>query len=972
MALALAEVETETNYADTLKGLSEFIFTSKYARYLEDEQRRETWHEAVARVEAMHLDKFSYLDKHYLDEIRGAFDLVRDKRVMPSMRSMQFGGKAVEAHNARIYNCLAEETRFITSHGVKSFMDFDDGDKVRVLGHSGKWRDAIVRNYGAGELHPIEIIKGKNSKIVWATDDHRWMKRDSSITEGVSVGDQLYGSQDIFSEFSWEDASWDEKLYWVYGLVYGDGTRIKNSNGDVVGSMIRLCGADKKYASRFEELGFKTSTSHSLNGDFMAYTGSYAKQSPDPMIDGPELIRAFVRGYLDADGEKSDGRSKNKFLTIQSSEIDHIDFIRNVFPVAGIYIVSEKDLTGEETNYGVRPYTIKFRITNCISNTGKFIPGSSYRVSNIGQDVRREDVWCLEVEEDQTFVLENGLVTGNCAVRHIDSIRSFSEIFYLLLCGNGVGFGLTKKYMDRLPNLVGPEDKTGIVVTYVVEDSIEGWADSIEALLNCYFVNTAYSGRKIIFDYSRIRPEGAPLKTGGGKAPGYMGLKKAHILIKEILDRIIEVGNQIRMLAINAYDIVMHVADAVLSGGIRRSATAALFDKDEDDMIMAKSGDWQHENPQRARSNNSVVLIRDTLTDEEFLEVAERTKEWGEPGFVFADNEDILYNPCFEIAFMPVTEDGVCGVQFCNLTSINGALVNTAADFAEAAQAAALIGTLQASYTDFPYLSHVAKKLTEEESLLGVSITAMMENPDVLLDPYTQIQVADVAVRTNEKWAAIIDIPCAARVTALKPEGSGSLAVGTVSSGIHGAEDHWMLRLVQCNKKDNVYQFFKQYNPHMCEPSVWSANGTDDVIIWPVRVPDHAIVKGDLTALEHLGMIKSTQENWVNTGTTQHNKKPITHNVSCTVIVKPEEWDETLRYIYDNKHSFAAVSLFPHSGDKKYPQAPNQSVKTEEEFEYFDSLMHSYIPVDYTYMVERVDGTSLAQELSCAGGQCEL
>ena len=329
-------LERRGEFKDTLEEVANYIFTSKYARYNKDAGRRENWDEAVGRVEAMHLRKFDNLPSDVTDEIRWAFDMVRDKRSLPSMRAMQFGGPAVEAHNARIYNCLGVETRFITSSGVKSFEDFEDGDVIKVLGHSGKWRSAVVRNYGIGTLIPHYVSKGKNSSVVWATEDHRWMQRGGEITEGVKEGDQLHGSQDIFSEFDWDGASWDEKIYWCYGLVYGDGTRLKDRGGNYVGSMIRLCGADKKFAARFEEVGFKTSSSQSLDGDFMAYTGSYLKTAPDPSIDAPNLIRAFVRGYLDADGEKSDGRSDNKFLTIQSSEGDHIEFIRNVFPVAGV------------------------------------------------------------------------------------------------------------------------------------------------------------------------------------------------------------------------------------------------------------------------------------------------------------------------------------------------------------------------------------------------------------------------------------------------------------------------------------------------------------------------------------------------------------------------------------------------------------------------------------------------------------
>ena len=560
----------------------------------------------------------------------------------------------------------------------------------------------------------------------------------------------------------------------------------------------------------------------------------------------------------------------------------------------------------------------------------------------------------------------------NCAVMHVDSIRSFSEAFYLLLCGCGVGFGLSDKYLGRLPNLVGPEDKTGIVMTYVVEDSIEGWSDSIEALLNTYFVDTAYAGRKIVFDYSRVRPAGSKLVTGGGKAPGHEGLKAAHIKIKALLDRIIEEEGIGRLRTIDAYDILMHTADAVLSGGIRRSATSVVFQKDDELMMNAKTGDWFDENPQRGRSNNSVLLIRETTTVEELADIIQKTREWGEPGFVFGENEDVLYNPCFEIAFIPVTEDGICGVQFCNLSTVNGARITTEQDFYEAVEAATIIGTLQASYTDFKYLSHVAKYLTEKEALLGVSITAMMDNPEILFNKKIQRKAAKLAKKVNKKWAKILGINRAARITAIKPEGTSTLAVGSMASGIHAAHAYIMFRRIQANIFDNVYQFFKSYNPLACEPSLWSANNTDDVITFPVVVPKSAIVKGDLTALEHLDMIRSTQQNWVIPGTTKVNTKPIHHNVSCTVIVDEHEWDLVRDYLFEYREDFTAVSLIPKSGDKDYAQAPNEAVTTEEDVEKFKNLMDSWLSPDYSYLRESEDGTSLLEAAACAGGKCDL
>lgn len=617
----------------------------------------------------------------------------------------------------------------------------------------------------------------------------------------------------------------------------------------------------------------------------------------------------------------------------------------------------------------------------------------------------------------------------NCGVRHIDSIRSFSEIFFLLMCGVGVGFGVSKKALARLPDLVEKSDRTGTVITYVVEDSMEGWADSVEALLSCYLKNTAYTGRKIVFDYSRIRPKGSPIKTGGGKAPGHEGLKQSLKRIKALLDHIIEDLGQTRLLSINAYDIVMHMADAVLSGGVRRSATIAIFPQDDELMLNAKTNfkvirtigfesyqnkkgetmwegrvtvdpayggiegqkyevtltdfeykqmlckdkviNWHHIEPQRARSNNSVLLMRDKVTLEFFNDIIHKIQQYGEPGFIFADNEWFLVNPCAEVGFIPITLDHICGVQFCNLVSTNGRHIDTLQKFKDYVKAATIIGTLQAGYTDFKYLSNTSKQLTEEEALLGVSITGVMDNPDILLDPKNQAEVAQLSVKVNADWAKKINIKPAARITLVKPEGTTSLMLGT-ASGIHAHHAREYFRRIQCNKEDNVYKHFRSYNEHAIEPSAWSATKTDDVITFPLTVSDKAYVKNDLNAIQHLKHILSTQKNWVLNGETEHNHKKIHHNVSCTIIVDTSEWDDVVKYIYQHREFFTAVSFIPKCGDKIYKQAPNEAITTSEDKVKFQYLKDNWKRVDYTKMSEEKDSTELQKEVACSGGTCEL
>jgi ribonucleoside-diphosphate reductase alpha chain len=378
-----------------------------------------------------------------------------------------------------------------------------------------------------------------------------------------------------------------------------------------------------------------------------------------------------------------------------------------------------------------------------------------------------------------------------------------------------------------------------------------------------------------------------------------------------------------------------------------------------------------HIHPQRARSNNSVLLLRKFTSLNKFTEVIEFSKQFGEPGFVLADHEDTLFNPCFEVGFIPVTPDGVCGVQFCNLTTMNGRKITTPELFMKAVKYYTIIGTLQAGYTDFPYLSKAAKFLTEEEALLGCSITGMFDNPQILLNEDLQRQAAKIVVDTNKIWAEKIGVNQAARTTLIKPEGTTSLAFGT-ASGIHPHHSKRYFRRIQCNKLDPVYTWFKEINPHACEESIWSANKTDDIITFPIQISDTAKTKDQLNAIEHLEIIKSTQQNWVIPGITEANKKPLSHNVSCTVIVAEDEWKSVISYVYNNKEFFAAISFIPKIGDKLYKQAPNEAIIDIDDERRWNALLNDWKEVDYTQLIETTDNTALSSEASCAGGKCEI
>lgn len=514
----------------------------------------------------------------------------------------------------------------------------------------------------------------------------------------------------------------------------------------------------------------------------------------------------------------------------------------------------------------------------------------------------------------------------NCLTSYIDRANFFGECMYWLLSGCGVGFSVQTKHIQKTP-ILNPLDKG--VKTFVIEDSIEGWADAVQVLMSSYFregkFSEEWSGYRIDFDYSNIRPKGAYI-SGGFKAPGPDGLRKALIKINEILQN--AVGKQLR--PIEAYDVVMHMSDAVLSGGVRRSATICLFSKEDEEMMNAKTGDWFIKNPQRARSNNSVVLLKNNTTKEEFAQIMKSVKDWGEPGFVWTHDEDIIYNPCVEIGMYPQTVNGESGWQGCNLTEINGKMCDTYDKFVRACVASAILGTIQASYTDFKYVGKATKEIFEKEALLGCSITGFMNNPDILLNAGYQKDGAIIIKNINKDVADLIGINQAARTTCVKPSGNASVLLDT-GSGIHPEHSKRYFRNVQVNKLEEEANYFKSINPKAVEESVWSANKTDNIISFPIERNDNTITKDKCTDIELLNYVLLTQKNWVEYGTNKDLcvNKNTRHNVSNTINVS--NWDLVENFIYDNREWFAGVSLLSSSGDKDFAQAPFQAVYTSFE-----------------------------------------
>lgn len=510
----------------------------------------------------------------------------------------------------------------------------------------------------------------------------------------------------------------------------------------------------------------------------------------------------------------------------------------------------------------------------------------------------------------------------NCASTYIDRPEVFKQVMYVLLGGCGMGYSVEKRFVDKLPLLQKRNDHT---ITHVIEDSIEGWALALHALMMSFFEGSA----QVRFDGSLIRPEGAFI-SGGFKAPGYEPLKKSLELIEKILQNKVN-NNNFKLTSLDCHEIICISSDAVLSAGVRRSALICLFDKDDELMLKCKTGDWFYTKPWLARANNSVKLLKGHFTKEEFFTYKESIKEFGEPGVVLVDDIDFCTNPCCEIGFIPVNpKTGKSCISFCNLNEINGSLCKTKDIFYQACVSAAALGTLQASYTNFQFLGQDTIDLVEWEALIGVSITGIMDNPEILINPEILQEGAKIVKEVNKFVAEIIGINPAARTCCVKPSGNASVLLGT-SSGIHPAHSKQYFRIMQINKNNEIGKLLKETNECLLEDSVWSAAKTDYAAYIPVEEPDGALFKEDVSDLRFLEIVNIVHNNWVVPGTNLDLgwSSRVTHNVSNTITV--QDWDRVFEYIYENQNSFCGLSFMPASGDKVYKQAPFTKVMTFEE-----------------------------------------
>lgn len=539
-------------------------------------------------------------------------------------------------------------------------------------------------------------------------------------------------------------------------------------------------------------------------------------------------------------------------------------------------------------------------------------------------------------------VLKNNARMYNCCVTYAYSPDVFNKGFFVLLAGTGLGVSLKRKFTSQLPNIHRRHEEKA--KQFIIPDSVEGWAESCKVLISSFCKHPSlyeeYFGYQIKFDYSLIRPKGA-LITGGFKAPGPDGLKQSLEKIEELIEKNIDLlgTNNIPFKSIIAYDIFMHLSDAVLSGGVRRSAMNILMDEDDEELINAKTGNWYDTHPHRARSNNSVGLIRGEFTKEKFEELVRINQGASDLGFVFMSDEDDMFNPCFEIGFNfynQIKNKNEAVFQFCNLTEINASACSYKTSnnfniekFYDICRKASIAGTLQAGYTSFPYLGKQTEEIVAGEALLGVSITGWMARPELFNDLILQ-EGAKIVKETNKEIANILNINIAARTTTVKPSGNASVILKT-PSGIHPEHSERYFRIMQINKDSETAKYLEENNFEMLEESSWSATNTDYVIYCPFENIEGTLYKDEMTGIKHLELIKLVQNNWVRPGKNIEKcyKETTEHNVSNTVII--DHIEDMVNYIFDNQYDFSAVSFLSSYGDKDYAQAPNTSVLTTQE-----------------------------------------
>lgn len=945
----------------------QFIAKSRYARYLDDKQRRENWAETVARYfdfMTEHLQsRCNYtLEKELRDSLEEA---VLNHKIMPSMRLMMTAGDAVKRSEIAAFNCFSGTVKVITKEYGKVELKELAGKTVNVLTKDAFWAEAFINSFGIQQTVNLKLTMNSRVVNIPVTLDHNWLLADGRLvkTRALKKGDKV---EHITSPKIVECKD-DYIKGLLHGVIFGDGSAIHGATRSF-GYQLRLCGNSKELLEVLEPLATSINYPPSFGGDpVLFFRDKFAKSTPLKELPNQEesdsYLLGFVRGWFAADGSvQGNGQC------VITSERSKLQWLQKVGPRFGISLLDNLVTCSSVTNFGNRKQDtvtgsfdrLTFGPEDCIMPSKalryKNQTDKTYTVSEVDiSSPVSEEVFCATVPGVHNFVIEQGVLTGNCSYLPIDDPKSFDELMYILLCGTGVGFSVERHYVDKLPEV--PERLFYSDTIIVVKDSKEGWAKAFRQL-----IALLYSGEIPGWDDSKVRPEGSRLKTFGGRASGPEPLRNLFKFTVNIFKA--AVGR--KLTTIECHDIVCKIADIVVVGGVRRSALISLSDLQDERLRTAKSGDWWRTTSHRALSNNSAVY-------EERPEITQFLSEWksliesksGERGIFNREASNIQAaksgrrkeckdfgtNPCSEIILRPY--------QYCNLSEVIVRPEDCIESLREKVAMATILGTFQSTLTNFPYIRKIWRNNTEEECLLGVSLTGILDNhitsgkcKDFVLENILS-DLRETAVNVNALFAEYLGINQSVAITCVKPSGTVSQLTDS-ASGIHGRHAPYYIRRVRNDNKDPLTQFMKDAGvPH--EACVMNPANTT-VFSFPMKSPENCVLREELTAIEHLELWLTYQRHWCE------------HKPSVTISVKENEWMDVGAWVYKHFDEVTGVSFLPYDGGT-YQQAPYEEI-TKEEFEEMEALMpHSLL---WDELIEKDDNVEGVQNLACSAGGCEI
>ncbi|MFV9505082.1 MAG: ATP cone domain-containing protein [Oscillochloridaceae bacterium umkhey_bin13] len=936
--------------------LQKFQFFDKYSRFNYDLGRRETWIETVDRsVAFLHELAGDRLPSETYQRVRRS---ILEMSAMPSMRMLAMAGPAARRNNMAIYNCLSGDEKLLTrDQGVIALRDAVGS--VVVLNQEREWTDAEVRCFGTQETVEIELGRFKTRKRLRVTMNHNWVLADGTrvTTQELQPGDEI---PYMLAPRTVDTDSIDYRLGLMHGIIYGDGSQIFTQERSL-GYVIRLCGDSRALLSYFT--GYNVSYPPTYGGDpvvymFDAFAKTHALKELPAETETPDYLVGFIRGWFATDGYVSK-IGQLLFATDDQGEA----WLRRVGPTVG-FDFGYHVMLPETTNFGVRQKQTRnleirrqsisaddLLLTKHLRNYRQAASDRNWKFLGIIVGTERtEEVYCATVPETHTFTLADGVLTGNCSYQPVESIDSFVEALIISMSGCGVGFSVESRYVENFPRI---KRQNGLKPrTMVVEDSAEGWAEALRVGLETWF-----EGSDVRFDLSLLRSAGAPLRTKGGRASGPEPLR---IMLDFVRSRILaRQGSYLR--PIDAHDIMCSVGNAAVSGGVRRTAMIALFDQDDDEMRLCKSGDFERENSQRWNANNSAVWPAGGLTQTEFvshfLEMVESGR--GEPGIFNREAANLLKparrqpalfgtNPCGEITLRPH--------QFCNLTAAVARHDDNFDALREKVEVATIIGTIQSLATFFPGLRPQWQQNCEEERLLGVDITGQMDSP-LAQDAGAKDRLRQLAIEVNRRTAQSLGINQSAAITCVKPSGNSSQLLNC-SSGLHTRWAPYYIRNVRVAAHSPIYKVLRDAGVPMSPENGQSAtNAHTWVIHFPVKSPDGSITRKDRSAIAQCEFWLQNKIYWTE------------HNPSCTITYRPDEMIDLMKWVWEHRDQIGGLSFLP-AFDAKYDNMPYVEISQEE----FERLAAAFPPIDFSkiYRYEEQDLTNAAQELACSSGSCEI